>query len=129
MQHRGWMSACVCRYIYIYIYISFGPGVDPQGVSPNMLVNGGNTAGYVDMERTDMHALRFVHVCRYGRKTMSTGEQTIGKAEGNEAAFTNMIGKAVGNEAACAICTVYAATDELRKSVSSSPSCIDFTAC
>ena len=76
----------------------------------------------MDVERT-------VHVCRYGRKTTSPGEQTIGKAGGNEAAFTNTIGKAVGNEATCtktigkaggnetayAICTVYAATDEQRK--------------
>ena len=69
----------------------------------------------------DMHTLRFVHVCQYGRKTTSTGEQMIRKAGGNEAAFTKMIGKAGGNEATCTICTVYAATDEQRKSVSSSP--------
>ena len=65
-----------------------------------------------------MHTLHLVHVCQYGRKTTSTGGQTIGKAGGNEAAVTNTIGKAGGNEAACAICTVYAATDEQRKSVS-----------
>ena len=66
-----------------------------------------------------MHALRFcAQVCRYGRNTTSTGEKAIEKAWGHEVACTKMIGKA---ETTCAICTVYAATEEQRKSVSSSP--------